>query len=308
MQSVRRLATTNATSPPSNRMLFWSCEVYPVAELDRIYNATIYPGNLKYQNDAAYAAANFEKYFRQDVKGRVAPLGNYTSLATATEYFFGLAPDAGSIRNFKKTGFAEATIAKFSSDCPEVAAASAVFTVKSFNGSTPQDFNSYIVQTGFWQFDEEGKVKAFDLALPGLQEWVETATLFPGGTENPAVQQGAIQYVCATQDSLCLGKNKVYDNVTECIDTLKSKKFGNYDNPWQDSVTCRTIHINLAGIRPDIHCPHIGPTGGMACVDATWNEKYGLAADELLYGETMPFICPDKQVKKPVHRTGVKGQ
>lgn len=273
----------------------------------RIYNATIYPGNLQYQADPSYAASNFEKYFREDVKGRVAPLGNYTSLALATEYFFGLAPDAGSIRNLKKTGFAEATIAKFSSDCPEVASASAVFTVKTFNGTTPQDFNSYIVQTGFWQFDKDGKVKAFDLAIPGLQEWIETATLFPNATANPIIQDGAIRYVCAVQDAECTGLNRVYDDMNHCISTLKSKNFGTYDNPWQDSVTCRTIHINLVHIRPDLHCPHIGPTGGMACVDATWNEKYGLAADELLYGEKMPFICPEHQ-KTPKRVRGVKSR
>lgn len=260
---------------------------------------------MRFQNDPTYAKANFEKYFRENVKGRVSPLGNYTSLALATEYFFGLAPDAGSVRNLKKTGFAEATIAKFSSDCPEVAAASAVFTIKTFNGTQPQMFNSYIVQTGFWQFDPDGKVKAFDLALPDLQEWVEFATTFHGATASPIVQDGAMQYICSVQDKLCVGENKVYKDVDDCVTTLKSKNFGTYDNPWQDSVTCRTIHINLVPIRPDLHCPHIGPAGGGACVDATWNEKYGLAADELLYGEKTPFICPDKQPKVK-ERWGVK--
>jgi len=64
-------------------------------------------------------------------------------------------------------------------------------------------------------------------------------------------------------------------------------------------VVCRTIHVMLALIRPDVHCAHVGENGGGKCVDWPYNEGY--FDDELLFGEPsgQTFICPKK---KDCHR------
>lgn len=76
---------------------------------------------------------------------------------------------------------------------------------------------------------------------------------------------------------------------------MTSKPFGNYDEVWGDNVACRTIHLILAGVRPDAHCPHVGPDGGMKCVNEPYN--HGYFDDEDLFGAPSgkTFICPDKE-------------
>ena len=85
------------------------------------------------------------------------------------------------------------------------------------------------------------------------------------------------------------------DSVADCVKTLSSKRFGDYDEVWADSVVCRTIHIILARVRPDVHCMHVGPTGGGKCVDEPYNEGY--FDDEALFGQPrgQTFICPEKK-------------
>jgi hypothetical protein len=88
---------------------------------------------------------------------------------------------------------------------------------------------------------------------------------------------------------------------------------------WGDNIVCRAVHILLTFIRPEVrftaikflldriiyplvrqlilphqvHCPHVGPTGGMKCVDADYTESY--FDDPPLFGapEGKTFKCPN---------------
>lgn len=35
----------------------------------------------------------------------------------------------------------------------------------------------------------------------------------------------------------------------------------------RNTVLCRMVHQNMVSLRPAVHCPHIGPSGGGYCVD-----------------------------------------
>lgn len=35
----------------------------------------------------------------------------------------------------------------------------------------------------------------------------------------------------------------------------------------RNTVLCRMVHQNMVPLRPAVHCPHIGPSGGGYCVD-----------------------------------------
>ena len=37
--------------------------------------------------------------------------------------------------------------------------------------------------------------------------------------------------------------------------------------PGRNTLLCRMVHQNMVPLRPEVHCPHIGPTGGGYCVD-----------------------------------------
>lgn len=68
------------------------------------------------------------------------------------------------------------------------------------------------------------------------------------------------------------------------------KPFGNYNQIWGDNVVCRTIHVILSELRPEMHCPHVGPTGAQKCVDIDYNNYY--FNDEQLFGGNDTFKCP----------------
>jgi len=42
------------------------------------------------------------------------------------------------------------------------------------------------------------------------------------------------------------------NSVAECVSTLAGKPFGEYDEVWADNIVCRTVHIILALVRPDV--------------------------------------------------------
>lgn len=35
----------------------------------------------------------------------------------------------------------------------------------------------------------------------------------------------------------------------------------------QNTLLCRMVHQNMVPLRPAVHCPHIGPSGGGYCID-----------------------------------------
>ena len=41
-------------------------------------------------------------------------------------------------------------------------------------------------------------------------------------------------------------------SVNQCTEVLSTKPFGTYDEVWMDNVVCRTVHIILALVRPDV--------------------------------------------------------
>jgi hypothetical protein len=50
-----------------------------------------------------------------------------------------------------------------------------------------------------------------------------------------------------------------WSSVAQCVSTLSEKAFGSYDEVWADNVVCRTVHIILALVRPDVRFPFPDP-------------------------------------------------
>lgn len=115
------------------------------------------------------------------------------------------------------------------------------------------------------------------------------------------VQAAAAQGLCPVIQQRCTGKDQQYSSVEDCAAQLGAKPFGNFDEAWGDNIACRTIHIILTMVRPDVHCPHVGPTGGGKCVDIDYSTDY--FDDERLFKGPLGsvFTCsgplqPDNQV------------
>lgn len=61
-----------------------------------------------------------------------------------------------------------------------------------------------------------------------------------------------IQSVCGLQSLTCVGANAVYASIPDCIAALSAKPFGQMDEAWGDNVCCRSIHVLLTRIRPEV--------------------------------------------------------
>ncbi|KAF7290200.1 hypothetical protein MIND_01333400 [Mycena indigotica] len=242
--------------------------------IESIYNLTVYPHNLAVLNGSIPPGL-----FDDNANGRITPVGEFFGFQDSVEYFWGLAPvPSGHPPN---AVFASADVVHFVSGCPEVAASTVYFTYKTLNpDNTPGAFVTKLKQVAFWHFDAAGAVLAYDAWIPNIQKTVGHTQ--PGGA-TPAGRNATISTLCTAQATTCVGDNEVYADADECVHILGQRDFGDWDDVWGDNVVCRLIHARLAILRPEVHCVHVGPTGGGKCVDVEYNDVY--YNDELVFGE-----------------------
>jgi hypothetical protein len=159
----------------------------------------------------------------------------------------------------------------------------------------------------FWRFNDQGEVLKYDAWIPNLNNWVESTEGLP--ISNPQFQAQSIQVICAVTQMRCTGPNTQWSSIGECVAALSAKPYGNYDAAWGDNVVCRTIHLVLTQVRPDVsysgsisttekmltcyqvHCPHVGPSGGGKCVPQTYPDNW--FGDVELYNDPLgeTFTC-----------------
>ena len=171
---------------------------------------------------------------------------------------------------------------------------------------------STLKQVAFWRFDSNGLVTLYDAWIPNLQKWA--AIEIGVDPSSLTVQALASTELCPTIQQRCTGSNQQYSSTAACIAQLELKPFGDFDEVWGDNLVCRTIHLLLTLVRPEVccaptklistsgwltsaqvHCPHVGPNGGAApnnykCVNIDYSYYY---FDDLqLFGVAEPFKCP----------------
>ncbi|CAP59730.1 uncharacterized protein PODANS_1_260, partial [Podospora anserina S mat+] len=256
--------------------------------ISRIYNLTVYPNQVPI---LTFGGAAFvpKGLFAQNVVGRVDPVGNFTGFEHSIEYFFALSPlpqanpSSAAITSYK--------IVEFSSECRDIAASVVYLYTSVVNPGSPDHGKPLppLKQVAFWKFNKEGEVEKYDAWIPNLNSWVTRTTMASLG--NPEFQLESIRQICYGTQARCYGPNQQWDSIEDCVVGLAKKNYGTYDEAWGDNVVCRTIHLVLTQTRPDVHCPHVGPTGGGKCVDVEYPENY--FSDKWLYeeetGET--FVC-----------------
>ncbi|KAI9866207.1 MAG: hypothetical protein M1813_001768 [Trichoglossum hirsutum] len=247
--------------------------------LRSIYNLTIFPNQLPILINGPAAVP--KGLFNDNATGRVDPVGNFSGFDDSIEYFFALAPVAQ--QKGRSVVISGAEIAEFTSSCPEVAASVVYLETKVVNPGEPDDGQKQttLKQVAFWRFDECGAVLKYDAWIPNLNTWLEVNNRF--SISNPQFQAASVQGICSVSMERCVGGNAQWTSFDECVSALSAKSYGNYDEAWGDNIVCRSIHLVLTGVRPEIHCPHVGPTGGGKCVDYPYQLSY--FTDQAVFGE-----------------------
>ncbi|KAL8706244.1 MAG: hypothetical protein Q9201_000681 [Fulgogasparrea decipioides] len=99
--------------------------------------------------------------------------------------------------------------------------------------------------------------------------------------------QAIAQSICGTAMTFCNGTNTQYENEEECLGFLtKGIRFGAAYELGKNTLLCRMVHQNMVPYRPDVHCSHVGKTGGGYCND---DKSYVEMASED-YFTNAPFV------------------
>ena len=236
--------------------------------ISKIYELTQYPNNLAFiANGSASVPPGL---FNKEARGRITPVGNFSQCPSlvmhliqteqaiagfdeSAEYFFALAP----IPRPPLYGvFSDVRVVEFTSGCPSVASSVVYFRTTVFNPNATNNgqYLTTLKQVAFWEFDKHGDVIKYDAWIPNVRLY-SAIVQGRGNTVTPPppeAQAAAIEQVCTTAQSLCTGNNTQYATHDDCVKTLTAKPFGDGDNIWADSVTCRQIHLLLTRIRPDV--------------------------------------------------------
>jgi hypothetical protein len=152
-----------------------------------------------------------------------------------------------------------------------------MFNFSSFNIVTPIELDA------FFTFNAQGQVSQYDITF----RWFDflQASLIERGMQLfnfsslaeliSTVTLKIANSICDTHDNYCIGSLQQYANRTECMDFLTHKiRFGAAYELGRNTLQCRDLHQFMLPLRPSVHCPHIGPTGGGMCVDAvTYAQK-----------------------------------
>jgi hypothetical protein len=124
-------------------------------------------------------------------------------------------------------------------------------------------------ETGFFRFDKRNRIVAFDLAILNAG-----AALDP---RSDAERDLRTQGVCLLAATNCPGEfdgDTTGAKAADCIAFMHTKPPGSWNRANSDSVTCRELHSILTSLRPEVHCPHVGKTGGMVCVDVPYESYF----------------------------------
>ncbi|KAM5528490.1 hypothetical protein FOXYSP1_18971 [Fusarium oxysporum f. sp. phaseoli] len=262
--------------------------------IQSLYNLTIFPNNVPVIKKGTSAFP--PGILANEISGRVTPVGAFGDLDGSIEYFIGLAP-VPTKQN--PTIFSEAKIVEFNSGCSDVATSTVYLKLSKVdiaNPTVPIQFVTYLKQIAFWRFNEEGEITHYDAWIPNLQAFVERN--FGEPLSNPGAQAGFKQTICGLAMQRCVGPNVQWNSLEECLGFLETIPFGTFDYATSNTVACRQIHVILTLSRPNIHCPHVGPTGGGKCVDTDYTTFY--FEDEAIFGSPAGsiFICPPKPEDK----------
>jgi len=216
-----------------------------------LYNGLLFPNAINIVKAGQYPSG----IFGDNVAGRITPVGEFTDQEGTFEYFYGLASGVDMI---------SATFPKLIARDNIVAFQVTLLINQSAIGA--QGFQN-LTQEGFITFDNNSLIVSYDLAILRLGQ----ANVIPN---IPAVHQEIIDSICVVAQNYCVGNLTQYASYEACVTELNTVNFGTEDNLQSNTTCCRSLHAFLVPFRPWFHCPHVGPTGGDACIDVPYSEYY----------------------------------
>ncbi|BGP44477.1 hypothetical protein JCM10450v2_000291 [Rhodotorula kratochvilovae] len=119
--------------------------------------------------------------------------------------------------------------------------------------------------------------QAFNLIIDTIASQVAkelNETYDPATADKHALMsRKAASEICPIAMEYCVGENQQYESYDQCYNFItEERKWG---EPWEgglDTNWCRYVHLNMVQFRPDVHCSHVGPSGGDMCINRDYME------------------------------------
>ncbi|KAH9842133.1 hypothetical protein Tdes44962_MAKER07685 [Teratosphaeria destructans] len=227
-----------------------------------------------YPNNVEAAKAINSTIFAEDIIGRVEQTRQFLGRELNTEYIFGLftgvalnkeaiellgRPVAYDIIHFAATDYVTS---------------SAVIVTSNFSTYlAPTEIDSFIT------WNSKKQISQYDVTFRRLDHFLDLTIANLGRKINASslaqtmsiTTQALANSVCTTHDKYCNGTNLQYESKDACMKFLTQEiRFGKAYELGRNTLLCRMLHQYMIAYRPQVHCPHLGPTGGDMCV--VWTE------------------------------------
>jgi len=228
------------------------------ANIRAIYDHLVYPNPLPLIRSNGTLAT----FFHPNVTGRINPVGVFGGRQDTVEYFYALGnPVSGTISD------GERRVIENDIRILDIVGTRASIQVNIHFANYPSnDTTTNLTQTGWFGFNpDDDRVAFYDLTIIRLDQEADEPAAY-----NPAI----IESLCTSQSTTCVGANQQFDNVSSCEAFMNTIDFGSWGNAWSNTVVCRLLHNTLTQVRPEFHCPHVGPTGGEKCVYHSYDSWY----------------------------------
>ncbi|KAJ4490566.1 hypothetical protein J3R30DRAFT_3694241 [Lentinula aciculospora] len=241
---------------------------------------------VAFTNPSSVINSSIASPLAEEVVGRIDVTTTFVGQELNTEYLFGLFVEGASETSTQLIGSPSSYTTQSLVVEPPVVAVSLVNNLRypTINSSFPLQIDLFIA------FDDDMKIISYDATL---RRWSEFFTYlvpliapqiaqelnYTTTNTTELISMKTAVDVCGMSTEYCTGTNQVYDSNDACMEFMTQIPFG---NPWEggmDNGWCRYIHKNMVKYRPEVHCPHIGPTGGDMCI----------ARDYVQVTEDMPF-------------------
>ncbi|KAF7367647.1 Secreted protein [Mycena sanguinolenta] len=235
--------------------------------------------DFSYPNNVAVAKTINYTGFAEDVVGRVDVTETFIGQELNTEYLFGLFAGiaTGAVAGTPLIGV------PLNGTLVDLVIENNLMIV-----TTLRDFNwTVAIEPALWQlkflFNDEGLVTQYDAilyradalfanVLPKVaQAAIKELNLPPATSPTVALQTRAATDICAGHAAYCTGANQQYNSTQACMDFVMNKiPLGEIWQGGQNTAICRYVHTPMLQLRPTVHCPHVGPSGGDMCFDHTY--------------------------------------
>jgi len=232
-----------------------------------VYNLTIFPYNEHYIRQFQLKGANDLSWLPNVINAsacaRVHAFGDHCGPLSIAEYYFGLTPNTLLFETTPSRYIRAFDLVKF---FVNVETKTAFSTINYRIGALTADASTWAnaTQVGTFRFDDNDKMVETELWNP----------LYSLGVRDSKVREALdykfqlSNYTCFRHGKYCQNTPyKQYADYSACMKFLMNAPLGEPDTFTSNSVLCRHQHSTLIQLRPEIHCAHLGPSGGGFCLD-----------------------------------------